>query len=613
MAAPDTPGATGDAPSAPASGRKVKLYDFRRPDKFSRDQIRTVTIMHETFARQLSSTLSSMLRSPAHLRVASVDQLTYEEFIRSIPNPTTLAVIPMEPLKGAAVLEIDPGISSAIVDRLFGGPGRPSPANRELTDLEASVMDGAVTRLLGCLQAAWAAILDIKPRLLAIETNPQFVQIVHPNEMIILVTLESRVGEGSGMINLVLPYLTIEPIIPRLSAEYVYSARRPPPGSPNASASSLPMTVEVSYEGERLALNALAHLRKGTLVHIPRYREGSAFLQAGGAPILDLAARRPRGARRVTWALADRHVGRDLAVLGAAGKTSERNAADPFRDVLQSLSAEVGAGMKAIEAKVGDLARRHEELADQLVFESPDREVASPAQAVARKRPFGFLSVSYCEALAAFLGQEHPQLIALLLSYLEPALAACVLEKIPEEMRTDVTERICAMNRISPEVLRLVEEVLEKKMAAVAAENYAPAGGVAAAVEILNVGTRGLEKYVVESMERSNPALAEEIKKRMFVFEDVVLLDRETVAKVLKEVAEEDLLLSLKATPEKVRAFIWECVPRSAVEGLRTRLEQMGRARLSDIDAAQQRIVAVIRAMEEEGKIIVAREGEVVE
>ncbi|HYW81706.1 MAG TPA: flagellar motor switch protein FliM, partial [Spirochaetia bacterium] len=212
--------------SAPTDQRKIKIYDFKRPDKFSKDQIRTVSIMHETFARQTTTALSSQLRSLAHVHVASVDQLTYEEFIRSIPNPTTIAVINMDPLKGSAILEIDPAVTFSIIDRLFGGQGEGAKFTRELTDIEASVIEGIIVRILGNLREAWATVIDLRPRLGQIETNPQFAQIVPPSEMVVLVTLETKVGEVEGMMNFCIPYLTIEPIIPKLSAQYVYSSMR---------------------------------------------------------------------------------------------------------------------------------------------------------------------------------------------------------------------------------------------------------------------------------------------------------------------------------------------------------------------------------------------------
>src|SRR5215469_8209462 len=132
-----------------ADSRKIKIYDFKRPDKFSKEQIRTVSIMHETFARLTTTSLSAQLRSLVQVHVASVDQLTYEEFIRSIPNPTTLAVINMDPLKGSSVLEIDPAITFSIIDRLFGGKGESIKVSRDLTDIESSVMEGIVVRILG--------------------------------------------------------------------------------------------------------------------------------------------------------------------------------------------------------------------------------------------------------------------------------------------------------------------------------------------------------------------------------------------------------------------------------------------------------------------------------
>jgi flagellar motor switch protein FliM len=212
--------------SAAKEQRKVKIYDFRRPDKFSKDQIRTLQMMHETFARLTTTALSAQLRALVSVHVASVDQLTYEEFIRSIPNPTTLAVINMDPLKGSAVLEIDPSITFTIIDKLFGGLGESAKISRELTDIELSVMEGIIVRILGNLREAWSNVIDLRPRLGNIETNPQFAQIVPPNDMVVLITLETKVGEVEGMTNLCIPYITIEPVISKLSAQYWYSSIR---------------------------------------------------------------------------------------------------------------------------------------------------------------------------------------------------------------------------------------------------------------------------------------------------------------------------------------------------------------------------------------------------
>lgn len=210
-----------------ADQRKIKIYDFKRPDKFSKDQIRTISMIHETFARLTTTGLSAQLRTLVHVHVASVDQLTYEEFIRSIPNPTTLAVIDMEPLKGNAVLEMDPSITFAIIEKLFGGKGEGvAKISRELTDIEQAVIEGIIVRILGNLREAWSNVIDLRPRLGRIEVNPQFAQIVPPSDMVVLVTLETKIGEVEGMTNFCIPYITIEPVISKLSGQYWYSSVR---------------------------------------------------------------------------------------------------------------------------------------------------------------------------------------------------------------------------------------------------------------------------------------------------------------------------------------------------------------------------------------------------
>jgi flagellar motor switch protein FliM len=257
----------------PADQRKIKIYDFKRPDKFSKEQIRTVSIMHETFARLTTTSLSANLRSLVQVHVASVDQLTYEEFIRSIPNPTTLAVINMDPLKGSAILEIDPAITFSIIDRLFGGQGEGTKVTRDLTDIEQSVMEGIIVRVLGNMREAWSQVIDLRPRLGQIETNPQFAQIVPPTEMVVLVTLETKVGDVEGMMNFCIPYLTIEPIISKLSAQYWYSTVRRGTTTENLNIlrdrlSTIAVTMVAEIGAMDLTVRDVLSLRAGDVIRL---------------------------------------------------------------------------------------------------------------------------------------------------------------------------------------------------------------------------------------------------------------------------------------------------------------------------------------------------------
>ncbi|MDR1247746.1 MAG: flagellar motor switch protein FliM [Treponema sp.] len=265
-----------------ADTRKIKIYDFKRPDKFSKEQIRTISIMHETFARLTTNALSANLRSMVHVHVASVDQLTYEEFIRSIPTPTTLAVINMDPLKGNAILEIDPAITFSIIERLFGGTGEGTKSQHELTDIEAAVMEGMIVRILGNMREAWAQVIDLRPRLGQIETNPQFAQIVPPTDMVVLVTLETKVGEVEGMMNFCIPYLTIEPIIGKLSAQFWYSSARRAATNENLNTLKEKLsTVDVAIVAEigriNIPIKDVLSLSVGDVVRLYNVRVGDTF------------------------------------------------------------------------------------------------------------------------------------------------------------------------------------------------------------------------------------------------------------------------------------------------------------------------------------------------
>lgn len=270
--------------------RKIKIYDFKRPDKFSKEQMRTVQMMHETFARLTTTSLSAQLRSMAHVHVATVEQLTYEEFIRSIPMPTTLAIINMDPLRASALLEIDPSVTFSIIDRLFGGKGQGSKVQRELTEIESSVMEGVIVRILANMREAWTTVVDLRPRLGNIDTNPQFVQIVTPSEMVLLVTLETKVGEEEGMMNICLPYITLEPIISKLSTQFWFSSvRRASTGQYAAAIKDKLSTVEVDMVAEvgslDVSIRDVLNLRAGDVVRLPNVRVGDPFkLTVGSRP-----------------------------------------------------------------------------------------------------------------------------------------------------------------------------------------------------------------------------------------------------------------------------------------------------------------------------------------
>ncbi|WP_169083072.1 flagellar motor switch protein FliM [Paenibacillus sp. PL91] len=206
--------------------RKVSLYDFKRAVRFSKDHIRSLTRIHENFARYLTTYFSAQLRTFVQINVVQVEQLPYDEFIRSIPKMTILNIFEAEPLEGRMVLEVHPNVAYAMLDRMLGGQGiAPSKINN-LTEIETIIMERIFSRTFESLQEAWRTIIDISPRLEALETNPQFMQIVSPNETIALISFSTKIGDTTGMINLCIPHVVIEPIMSRLSVHHWFVSQK---------------------------------------------------------------------------------------------------------------------------------------------------------------------------------------------------------------------------------------------------------------------------------------------------------------------------------------------------------------------------------------------------
>lgn len=260
--------------------RPVKIYDFKRPNKFSKEQTRTLQMLHDTFARLLSNNLSGKLRALAKIEVVSVDQLTFDEYIRSISNPSIVSLFSLSPLEGTAVFEINPMIAFPLIDRLLGGPGKMGQI-RELTDIEEGLMRGILVDAYNYLREAWSAIISLNPKLEKIESNPQFVQIVSPSSMVVLISFEATIGENNGVLTLCLPYLTLEPVLHKLSAQHFFTSSKKKLSKESQEAlekrlkvHQLPVSVQLGettillkdlltmHEGDLLRLNtgAQAHL-----------------------------------------------------------------------------------------------------------------------------------------------------------------------------------------------------------------------------------------------------------------------------------------------------------------------------------------------------------------
>ncbi|MEB3203497.1 MAG: flagellar motor switch protein FliM [Candidatus Sericytochromatia bacterium] len=224
--AADRPGDAAESDEAGVKAKAVWAYDFRRQSKFSKDHIRTLSMLHDGFARLVSTLWAGMFRVMATCEVVSVEQMTFDEYSRSLPGPTIMTTFSMKPLVGSALLEINLDLASIMIDRLLGGPGKVSRIRRDLTDIERQLITNISNRTLSALQESWVSLVQFDPVIENIETNPRFVQLVPATDPVALVTLEVKLGENTGPVSICLPYMVLEKVMTNLGSQYMFSTQK---------------------------------------------------------------------------------------------------------------------------------------------------------------------------------------------------------------------------------------------------------------------------------------------------------------------------------------------------------------------------------------------------
>ncbi|BAQ10525.1 flagellar motor switch protein flim [Bacillus sp. OxB-1] len=254
--------------------RKVKVYDFKRALRFSKDQIRSLTRIHENFARLLTTYFSAQLRTYIQITVASADQIPFEEFIRSIPNMTLINIFEVPPLDGNILMEVNPNIAYSMLERLMGGVGESPGKGENLTEIETKIMTNLFERSFDNYREAWSSIIDMDPFLADMEMNPQFLQMISPNETVVVISFNIVIGESSGMINICIPHVVLEPIVPNLSVRYWMQS--------NIKEPTQEQSEKLQYRLKRAPLPVVAELGRGQMTI-----EEFLYLQAGDVISLD--------------------------------------------------------------------------------------------------------------------------------------------------------------------------------------------------------------------------------------------------------------------------------------------------------------------------------------
>lgn len=258
-------------------------YNFRRPDRVSKEQLRSLHFLHDRFAVNVSTSLSVFLRAMTEVNITAVDQLAYGEFLASLPDPTAFYAIGMAPLDGVGALDINPGIAFSMVDRMLGGAGQTAPPNRPLTEIEQNVLDSVVKLLLEHLTETWRAIVDVQFRIQGRETRAQMLQITGPNEIVILVSFELGLGDTRGRLSICIPAAAIESMEEKVAQMWHRARREPTPAEQanlHANIGRVPLPVTTLLE-TRLAARDLLALRPGDLITLGRPAAGSVDVRVG--------------------------------------------------------------------------------------------------------------------------------------------------------------------------------------------------------------------------------------------------------------------------------------------------------------------------------------------
>jgi len=249
------------------------------------------------------------------------------------------------------------------------------------------------------------------------------------------------------------------------------------------------------------------------------------------------------------------------------------------------------------------------ELLEKALGSDKANDVLNKLTSSIQVKPFEFVRKTDASQLLSFIQDEHPQTIALILSYLGPTQCSAIISALSPELQADVAKRIATMDRTSPDVIKEVEKILESKLANLVNQDYTIIGGVDHVVEILNNVDRGTEKHIMETLEIEDPELADEIRKKMFVFEDILLLDDRAIQRVLRDVDNNDLSISLKGSNEEVQNAIFNNMSKRLATMIKEDMEFMGPVRMKDVEEAQQKIVNTIRKLEDSGEIVISRGG----
>ena len=573
---------------------EVRRYDFRRPDKFSWDQIRTFEMMHKTIARLLAVELGRIVRRPIDVTVSGVDQMTYEEFLDATSEHSLYAVVEMRPLRGSLLVQTDGSLATLLIASVYGvreatlaHPARP------LTELEKVVAGWILEDALPAVNEGWRHVGEVHAAVTTVESDRRMVMIVPPAEMIILASINVAIGDASAFINLAVPFLMLEPVLGKLSAMHSYGPARPPLAAPTMgeAAGHLTLDCELSIPAGRIPFARLPAILAGEPLPLPALADGGIELRGGGVPVARVSIdQQARGASRIIVSVEEAHA----AVRG----TQASSRSDEPNEVTARLG-ELTEAVRELKLAVSELREDQDAGANRAI--GPDGRIGPV--------PRGDLPDAADAAL--LMAGEAPTTVAFYLAGIPEQSAAGVLSRLSPGMQVETLAALASLAEVDRRLHERMTAYLSRRLRG--RRDAAFAGGPGLAAGVLNHVPRAVEKHVMETFQASDHDLFESIARLMFVFEDFLMVDPAAIAKLDGSVGPDEWALALKGVPGEVSAHILESLGHARAAEVHEEEASLGRVRRNDVEAAQREIIEELRRLEERGEVMVARHDEVVE
>ena len=568
---------------------RIVYMDFRRPDKFSKEQIRTMAIIHEDYARLATVKLSAMFHQKVELHLSSVDQCTYSEFASLYPQeePASFAILGNRRIKSTALLALSNRLSYLMQVRSYGQQVPDDGRFKGFSGLSSKLMKHIISKMLIPLNHSWEGIGNFPFYVKNMEHNILFTQILPPMEMVILLTWEVTMFGEPHKMELCIPYLLMEPIMSRLSPINYFGPReRDMQNLKNPEFNNVKIPGYIECDCKEISLENLLNMKKGDLISIEGLDEGEAYLSWGKKRIEKLKVQKDlKGFSIVQQETRSKNL---LKLISEKKETGSEIKLDQLTLKVDELS-------QNLDRKIAELNQGQDLLNDQILL----NETSSLSDAAG----FNFISHGDLEFIYDLFNAEPFQLNALFLSLLPSHLAAGYLESFNAEEQAEICERISRMELVEPKIPILISDYLNERIRNYGNQKNFLSSGILKTAEILQHSRRSIEASVINQLESSHPEIAVQLKENMFVMEDLVILTEESLNMVAKKAEPRDLALGLKPLNGEIKERILAKLSKETLLRIKPILESGRPYRLGVMEEAQHNVISLVREMEKAGLI----------